>query len=153
MEKNDPELDQDGNDETGQLDGPPISEGDIPEGTNEDLTEDDEGNEEENSEKRGPAQYDSRKPKWWKALCKKPSKAQKKAQTEILQVLRMPRVPYGSYIQWGEVFPCGRNDKDIWFELGFGRGENFLALAHRKKATIYLVGAEIHQGKDFGFSL
>ena len=152
MEKNDQGLAQECNDETGELYGPPTSEGDISECTNEDLPEDAEDKEGESNENRGPVQYEGRKPKWWKALCKKPSKAQKKAQTEILQDLRMPRVPYGSFIQWGEVFPSDDgNDKNIWLELGFGRGENFLALAHRKKTTISLVGAEIHQGKGLAF--
>ena len=97
------------------------------------------------SEKREGIQYDSKKPKWWKALCQKPSKAQKKAKTEILRDLRLPRIPYGSFIQWDDVFPTTGKD-NIWLELGFGRGENFLALAHRKTRTISLVGAEIHQG-------
>jgi tRNA G46 methylase TrmB len=35
---------------------------------------------------------------------------------------------------------------NIWLELGFGRGENLLALAHRKRddPNFYLVGVEIH---------
>ena len=93
-------------------------------------------------------QYESKKPKWWRGLCQKPSKAQKKARAEILEDLRLPRIPYGSFIRWSEVFPKSAND-NIWLELGFGRGENFLALAHRKMASISIVGAEIHQGKLF----
>ena len=95
----------------------------------------------ESNEKR--AEYNSKKPKWWKNLCGKATKSQKRAMEYVLKTKRCPSVEYGSFINWEELFPKGN---DIWFELGFGRGENLLALAHRKRTeNISLVGAEIHK--------
>jgi tRNA G46 methylase TrmB len=92
--------------------------------------------------------YNARKPKWWKNLGGKLSKAQKRAMTEVLQKHRLPRIPYGSFLEWNEVFPVAAGDvsREIWLEIGFGRGENLLALAHRKRASpgTCFVGAEVH---------
>ena len=47
--------------------------------------------------------------------------------------LRLPPVPYGSKLDWDEVFPGSQEeDRDIWLELGFGRGENLQALLESK---------------------
>jgi tRNA G46 methylase TrmB len=56
--------------------------------------------------------------------------------------LALPEVPYGQMLDWKkDVFPsqndCNEDDDieqelDIWLELGFGRGENLLALLHQK---------------------
>ena len=87
--------------------------------------------------------YNHKKPKWWKNICGKPSKAQKRSTKFVLETRRLPPVPYGSFINWNEIFPSGH---DVWFEIGFGRGENLLALAHRKRdEKICLIGAEIHK--------
>ena len=86
--------------------------------------------------------YNSRKPKWWKSQCGKATKSQKLAMREILESHRSPRVPYGCFLDWGELYS---ESKEIWLEVGFGRGENLLGLASRKPSDILLVGAEIHQ--------
>ena len=86
--------------------------------------------------------YNGHKPKWWKNLCGKATKSQKRAMTEILRDYQLPRTPYGSFLNWKEIFPAC---SEIWLELGFGRGENLLALAHRKSRNTAFVGAEIHQ--------
>jgi tRNA G46 methylase TrmB len=41
---------------------------------------------------------------------------------------------------------AGHMSREIWLEIGFGRGENLLALAHRKRASpgTCFVGAEVH---------
>eukprot|EP00980_Cylindrotheca_fusiformis_P005101 scaffold1083_cov114-Cylindrotheca_fusiformis.AAC.5 len=88
-------------------------------------------------------QYNHRKPKWWKNVSGKPTKGQKRAMQEILITHRLPVVPYGEFIEWFDFFPKGN---DIWLEIGFGQGENLLALAHRKRReAISFVGAEIHR--------
>ena len=74
--------------------------------------------------------YNPKKPKWWKNLSGKATKGQKRAMEFVLSAHRLPIVPYGQFIKWDEIFPEGH---DIWFELGFGCGENLLALAHRHR--------------------
>jgi tRNA G46 methylase TrmB len=87
--------------------------------------------------------YNSRKPRWWRNLSWKLSKGQKRSMDEILTTHKLPSVPYGSFINWTELFP---EENDIWLEIGFGKGENLLALAHRKRnQSISFVGAEIHK--------
>ena len=53
--------------------------------------------------------------------------------------LRLPIVPYGSKLKWDDVFSSSSSSsnvrdssRDIWLELGFGRGENLLALLDTK---------------------
>ena len=87
--------------------------------------------------------YNSRKPKWWKNLGGKPTKSQKRAMNHIFETHRCPAVAYGTFLDMSAIFPSGN---DIWLEIGFGRGENLLALAHRKKnERVCLIGAEIHK--------
>ena len=87
--------------------------------------------------------YNSKKPKWWKNLSGNATKAQKRAMKSILETHRLPTVPYGEYLNWNEIF---HEPNEIWLEIGFGTGDNLLALAHRKqKESISLVGAEIHK--------
>jgi tRNA (guanine-N7-)-methyltransferase len=86
--------------------------------------------------------YTARKPKWYKNISGTATKAQKRAMREILEGHRLPRVPYGSFLDWEEIYP---QSKEVWLEVGFGRGENLLALASRKPSDVLLVGAEIHQ--------
>jgi tRNA G46 methylase TrmB len=120
--------------------------------------------------------YNSRKPKWWKFLAGRATKAQKRAICNVLDDhnLRLPEIPYGSLLDWNDVFPstslpnvvgnCNytgnhgeqetisdhskrkKQGRNIWLELGFGRGENLLALAHRCRndSQFHLVGGEIH---------
>ena len=50
--------------------------------------------------------------------------------------LRLPPVPYGSKLDWDELFPTSSDgNRDIWLELGFGRGENLQALLESKLST------------------
>ncbi|KAL3912806.1 MAG: hypothetical protein SGILL_006741 [Bacillariaceae sp.] len=125
--------------------------------------------------------YISRKPKWWRHLAGRATKAQKRAVRSVLDDhglrLMSEVVPYGSQLDWDVVFPSSassEHDDDnnnnsnnnnaqqqqatnknssssnrkrrIWLELGFGRGENLLALAHRYRRDLgfCVVGAEIH---------
>ena len=98
--------------------------------------------------------YNSRKPKWWKNLCGKPSKAQKRAIHQVMKNLgiEMEGVPYGGFFNFDQVFGSSGSSssdthtasKEIWLEIGFGRGENLLALAHRRNCgKLNLIGAEI----------
>jgi hypothetical protein len=108
--------------------------------------------------------YNSRKPKWWKYLAGRATKAQKRAIQDILddRHLRLMDIPYGSMLDWDDVFPLNKTNnhgvheyicdpskqkthrRKVWLELGFGRGENLLALAHRYRndRQFHLVGAE-----------
>jgi tRNA G46 methylase TrmB len=87
--------------------------------------------------------YNSRKPRWWKNICGKATKSQKRSMDEIFKTHRLPNTLYGNFFNWEDIFPRG---SDIWLELGFGRGENLLALAHRKRdEKIVIIGAEIHK--------
>ncbi len=117
--------------------------------------------------------YNPKKPKWWTRLGnnrRDATKSQKRAMRMILDGegtsddtsstprsgLRLPQIPYGSKLDWEEIFPNSVDDKrDIWLELGFGRGENLQALLESKlwnesktpndmeSNTFYLVGAEV----------
>jgi tRNA G46 methylase TrmB len=87
--------------------------------------------------------YNHKKPKWWSRLSGNPTKAQKRATNELFQTHRLPQREYGSLLDWNSIFSP---DKDIWLEIGFGRGENLLALVHRKKdENISFVGSEINK--------
>jgi len=97
--------------------------------------------------------YNPKKPKWWNKLAnngRHATKSQKRAIRNVLDGgsidettndgLRLPKVPYGSFLDWDEVFSTANSgvdettnetaaaSKDIWLELGFGRGENLQAL-------------------------
>lgn len=131
--------------------------------------------------------YNPRKPKWWNRLGnngRDATKSQKRAMRKVLDGegttsanssttttttgrsssnipragLRLPPVPYGSKLDWDEIFPTSSEDnRDIWLELGFGRGENLQALLESKLSgekkeeqrrnnrtkKFYLVGAEV----------
>ena len=102
--------------------------------------------------------YNSRKPLWWKKLSGKPSKGQKRAMTAT-SAWRLPKVAWGEFLDWNTTFPPetttttssstntsldrDRKQKEIWLEIGFGTGDNILALAERYPHRNY-VGAEIH---------
>ncbi|CAJ1966864.1 unnamed protein product [Cylindrotheca closterium] len=87
--------------------------------------------------------YNSKKPRWWKSVAGNATKGQKRAMETILANHRLPSVPYGTFLDWSQIFP---ENPDIWLEIGFGQGENLLALAHRKRhENVVFVGAEIHK--------
>lgn len=101
----------------------------------------------ENATRKEPTEnflnYKPKKPKWWSRLCGNPTKAQKRATNELFQTHRLPKLEYGDLLNWSSIFPHG---KDIWLEIGFGRGENLLALACRRKdENIAFVGSEINK--------
>ncbi|KAL3938897.1 MAG: hypothetical protein SGBAC_006273 [Bacillariaceae sp.] len=86
--------------------------------------------------------YNPKKPRWWKGVAGNATKGQKRAMETILAHHRLPTVPYGTYLDWSQIFP----ETDIWLEIGFGQGDNLLALAHRKRhENVAFVGAEIHK--------
>lgn len=88
-------------------------------------------------------EYNPKKPKWWCRLSGNPSRAQKRATNAIFQTHRLPDISYGNFLSWNTFFPP---NTEIWMEIGSGRGENLLALAHRKsKDNIGLVGVEINR--------
>jgi len=94
--------------------------------------------------------YNSKKPQWWYRVSASTSRAQKRAMRAILtEERRLPKIQYGRFYEWREIFPSTKDDHDdhdIWIELGFGRGENLLALAHRKhNDAVSLIGMEMHQ--------
>ena len=96
--------------------------------------------------------YNPKKPKWWNRLGnngRDATKSQKRAMRKVLDregttngtdlplppglALRLPPVPYGSILDWDEIFPnSSEGNRDIWLELGFGRGENLQALLESK---------------------
>ena len=94
--------------------------------------------------------YNPKKPNWWKnvAGCNA-TKGQKKAMNTILKTNRLPSIPYGSLLNFQEIFPttaAANANNDIWLEIGFGYGENLLALVHRNcNENISFIGAEIHK--------
>lgn len=93
--------------------------------------------------KRNLAEYNARKPKWWSRLSGNPSRAQKRATNMIFPTHRLPDISFGNYLSWNTFFPP---ETEIWMEIGSGRGENLLALAHRKcNDNIGLVGIEINR--------
>jgi tRNA G46 methylase TrmB len=86
--------------------------------------------------------YNPRKPKWWYRVSASTSKSQKRAMREVLVWLRLAPVSHVEFFDWNSIFP---SENDIWIEVGFGRGENLLALAHRKtNDPVSLVGMEVH---------
>lgn len=87
--------------------------------------------------------YNPKKPRWWRDVASRATKAQKRALEQILADHRLPIVPFGTFLDWSQIFP---EDPAIWLEIGFGQGENLLALAHRKRhENVAFVGAEIHK--------
>lgn len=84
--------------------------------------------------------YQARKPKWWKALSGKASKGQRRIMSAMTDY-KLQRPEYGNTIDWKTVFT---NCNDVWIELGFGGGDNLLALA-QQYPDINFVGAEINQ--------
>eukprot|EP00934_Nitzschia_sp_Nitz4_P008451 Nitzschia sp. Nitz4//scaffold6_size259037//19642//20634//NITZ4_001042-RA/size259037-snap-gene-0.392-mRNA-1//-1//CDS//3329556797//8441//frame0 len=88
-------------------------------------------------------EYNPKKPKWWLKKSGNPSRAQKRATNEIFKTHRIPVLSYGDVLDWNAVFSPG---SDIWIEIGIGRGENLLALAHRKRdKSVGILGVEIHK--------
>ena len=144
------------------------------------ANEDKDGGASKDKKKRSTAGhivYNPKKPKWWTRLGnnrRDATKSQKRAMRMILDGegtprdaestpssnprsgLRLPPIPYGSKLDWDKILPNSVNDKrDIWLELGFGRGENLQALLESKlwnenkpshemeSSKFYLVGAEV----------
>jgi len=97
-----------------------------------------------NQTKRGEASYNPKKPKWWSKVSGNPTKPQKWAMNQLFQTHRLPSRKYGTMLDWATVLPP--KYEQIWIEIGIGRGENLLALAHQKKdQAVALVGIEINK--------
>jgi len=94
--------------------------------------------------------YNSRKPRWWKTISGKPTKSQKRAM-HATSAWRLPKVSYGEFLDWDNIFPTtsaeeqhgANNSNEIWLEIGFGNGDNLLALAEHFPERNF-VGAEVH---------
>jgi tRNA G46 methylase TrmB len=86
--------------------------------------------------------YNARKPKWWTALSGRASKSQKRAMAAMVDY-RLERPAYGETVDWG-VAPVHSSQASVWLELGFGGGDNLLALAQQYPDKNF-VGAEVHQ--------
>jgi tRNA (guanine-N7-)-methyltransferase len=95
-----------------------------------------------------PEKYNARKPNWWKNLSGKASKGQRLAMAAMMDY-RLDRPAFGETINWDAAFPNNSTTStsqqaDVWLELGFGGGENLLALA-QQYPKVRFVGAEVHQ--------
>ena len=86
--------------------------------------------------------YSARKPKWWTSLSGRASKGQKRAIAAMVGY-RLERPAYGETVNWGVASPSS-SQASVWLELGFGGGENLLALAQYYPDKNF-VGAEVHQ--------
>jgi tRNA G46 methylase TrmB len=86
--------------------------------------------------------YSARKPKWWTSLSGRASKGQKRA-IAAMSGYRLERPAYGEIVNWGVASPS-TSQASVWLELGFGGGENLLALAQQYPDKNF-VGAEVHQ--------
>ncbi|CAB9530175.1 tRNA (guanine-N(7)-)-methyltransferase (Partial), partial [Seminavis robusta] len=119
------------------------------------MMQDDEQDEEEptssafSSTPSGDPQYNPKKPLWWKKISGRPTKAQKRS-IDAMSQFRLPRVDYGSFLDWEEIFASttpqdntNNAGREIWLEIGFGTGDNLLALAHQHPDRCF-VGAEVH---------
>ncbi|CAB9528447.1 tRNA (guanine-N(7)-)-methyltransferase [Seminavis robusta] len=94
-------------------------------------------------------QYNPKKPLWWKKISGRPTKSQKRS-IEAMSQFRLPRVDYGSFLDWEEIFASttpqdntNNAGREIWLEIGFGTGDNLLASAHQHPDRCF-VGAEVH---------
>jgi tRNA (guanine-N(7)-)-methyltransferase len=89
-------------------------------------------------------QYVSKKPKWWrqKARLWIPKKTRRAIHNPEVQQYKI-RMKYGEKIDdWISVFG---NRNPVWFEFGFGLGDNLLRLAETNPQVNY-IGAEIYKG-------
>ena len=85
--------------------------------------------------------YTNRKPKWWRQLSKKGTKGQRRLiQAMQSHVLTRPAA-YGETLDLATIFP---HQNEVALEIGFGQGDNLLALAH-DRPDVGWIGAEIHQ--------
>ena len=90
--------------------------------------------------------YESRKPKWWyRQFGFGETKGQKRAFQEMQKTHCIRKPAYGKFLDWSCVFPSDLITK-IGFEIGFGSGENILALAKRYHGSdTAIVGAEVYK--------
>ena len=116
-----------------------------------------------------PIVYNPKKPKWWNRLGnngRDATKSQKRAMRKVLDGtttatdssttttpgLRLPQIPYGSKLDWDEIFPNSSEDnRNIWLELGFGRGENLQALLESKLWKEEKFQNNSNHGKNNGY--
>jgi len=114
---------------------------------------DEEGDEPVVERVRNPLKDDpllrAEKPRWWRDKSRKASKGQRKTIRELESegyVFRRPK--YGAMIDWNELFKTEPNEElDIWWEIGFGYGDNLLRLSEQyaSNSKMKFFGNEIHE--------
>jgi tRNA G46 methylase TrmB len=104
--------------------------------------------------------YDRHKPKWWKKrVGRYVTKPQRRA-LEAMESHRIAKPPHGQVLDFDSIFralhdstaaeeeeeaaEASPSKKQVWMELGFGKGDNLLCLAHRNPDALF-IGVEVHQ--------
>ena len=77
----------------------------------------------------------------------KRNKRSKKSRNTMLKTNRLLSMPYGSLLNFHEIFPTTFvANNDVWLEICFRYGDNLLTLAHRNSnKNISFIGAETHE--------
>jgi tRNA G46 methylase TrmB len=102
--------------------------------------------------------YDRHKPKWWKQRSGRyVTKPQRRA-LEAMESHRIAKPPHGQVLDFDSIFraltrthdgtaeekeEAAPSQKQVWMELGFGKGDNLLCLAHRNPDALF-IGVEVH---------
>jgi tRNA G46 methylase TrmB len=98
--------------------------------------------------------YDRHKPKWWRRrVGRYVTKPQRRA-LEAMESHRLAKPPHGQVLDLDSIVvaptrtlataeEAAPSQKQVWMELGFGKGDNMLCLARRNPETLF-VGVEVH---------
>lgn len=89
-------------------------------------------------------EYVSKKPKWWRQKARRwiPKKTRRAINDPQVQRYKI-HIKYGETIDdWNSLFG---NQNPVWFEFGFGLGDNLLRLAETNP-RLNFIGAEIYKG-------
>lgn len=100
--------------------------------------------------------YDRHKPKWWRRrVGRYVTKPQRRA-LEAMESHRLAKPPHGQVLDFDSIFvdptptrtrataeEAAPSQRQVWMELGFGKGDNILCLAQRNPETLF-VGVEVH---------
>jgi tRNA (guanine-N7-)-methyltransferase len=94
-----------------------------------------------NQEQQCYYQKPAGKPKWWRTLAgRRGTKSQRRAMSSMSDYILTP-VPFGTFVDWNAIFSSPATE--IWFEIGFGLGDNLLCNA-QMHPEIFIVGADLH---------